>query len=282
LREILNVSTSLTLATSFQTAFEGATVRNVYAGFGAAMGVLSTDLVSDGFTGEQNGIATVFGSIAGLEFDEQRARNGMGSDWNILRGYQKLHACCRYVQPALDALIGLDAEERVNPEEVEVIDVWTSALAASMTNAEPHNGLAAKFSMPHTLAAYLVLRQTGVDAFGDAAALDPRIRALGARVSVHADAEMEARIPQDRPARVRVRLTGGRVRERTERQPRGEFDTDPTSDEQINEKFRTLARRVLIEDNVEQLRERLWNVEQLDDVHEITSLAAGGRAEQRV
>jgi len=110
LRETINVSTTLSLATSSRTVYEGATVRSACAGFGSAMGVYAADLVRDGFTGERDGITTVFGDIAGVYFDVEKCLEGLGHRWEIGRGYHRIHACARDVQPALDALIGLTAE----------------------------------------------------------------------------------------------------------------------------------------------------------------------------
>ncbi|TFG39306.1 MAG: MmgE/PrpD family protein, partial [Syntrophobacterales bacterium] len=123
LRETLNVSTSLNLASSNRAAREGATVRNVYAGFGAAMGVLAADLVKDGFTGERDGISTVFGNIAGVFLDVEKILEDLGQRWEIARGYHRLHACARCIHPSLDALLSILNVHVVSPEAVERVDV---------------------------------------------------------------------------------------------------------------------------------------------------------------
>ena len=50
MKEMVNLSSSLTLATSAQTMLQGATVRNVYSGVSGFMGILAHDLVQSGFT----------------------------------------------------------------------------------------------------------------------------------------------------------------------------------------------------------------------------------------
>ncbi len=83
LRKTVNLVTSLNLATSSRAAEERATIRNVYAGFGSAMGVLAADLCRDGFSAERDGIRTVFGTIAGVSFGADKAVEGLGSVWKI-------------------------------------------------------------------------------------------------------------------------------------------------------------------------------------------------------
>ena len=83
LRKTANLVTSLNLATSSQAFQERATIRNAYAGFGSAMGVLAADLCRDGFSAERDGIRTVFGTIAGVSFDADKAAEELGSVWKM-------------------------------------------------------------------------------------------------------------------------------------------------------------------------------------------------------
>jgi len=76
--EIINVSSSLGLATSRQTMLQGGTVRNVYAGASGYMGILSHDLVQSGFTGEADGLQTVFGSVVSDTFVPEEMTKDLG------------------------------------------------------------------------------------------------------------------------------------------------------------------------------------------------------------
>ena len=53
--ETIRVASNLTLAASFQAAYDGASVRNTYAGVGAQLGLLAAQLAHCGFTGERAG-----------------------------------------------------------------------------------------------------------------------------------------------------------------------------------------------------------------------------------
>jgi len=48
----MNISSSLTTASSRKTMLQGGTVRNVYAGLSNQMAHLAIDLIQSGFTGE--------------------------------------------------------------------------------------------------------------------------------------------------------------------------------------------------------------------------------------
>jgi 2-methylcitrate dehydratase PrpD len=272
LRKTINLVTSLNLAASSRAGVEGATIRDVYAGFGSAMGVLAADLCRDGFSAERDGISTVFGTIAGVYFDVEKALERIGDRWEIGRGYHKPYACARSIHSALYCLIGLAEEEEIPPEGVERIEVNTYAMAATLNDIAPENGLTARFSIPHALASYLILKDTGIAAYSETAVRDPRIKNLAARVVVRNDREMSGRTPLEWPARVRLKLRDGRVLERRVSLPPGEFDMRPMTDDEISQKFLKLASHRLGIEKATTVLDELWHIEKVRDVREFTVL----------
>ena len=69
MREIINVSSSLTLATSRRTMLEGGLVRNTYSGVSGHMGILAHQLVAPDSTEKKTGLKTVFGSVVSETFE---------------------------------------------------------------------------------------------------------------------------------------------------------------------------------------------------------------------
>src|SRR6185503_3619215 len=120
-------------------------------------------------------------------------------------------ACCRYNHFALDAVLALRAEHRIDAGQVARVHVTTIPFGLRMADPAPATPLAARFSIPWAVAAALVLGHAGLDAFRPAALADARIQALARRVEVAAD---PAR-PVDpggrpRPRRRRHRAARGR------------------------------------------------------------------------
>ena len=272
LKTTVNVSTTLNLATSSRAALEGATVRNVYDGFNAAAGVLAGDLVGDGMTAERDGVATVFGTLAGVYFDPDKALEGLGTRWEIARGYHKRMPCARCLHPALDALNDALKGRDVSPEEVLRVEVETYGMAAAMSLMVPENGLAAKHSLPHAVAACLVRKRADLEAFSDEAARDPSVREIAKRVVVREDPALAARTPAERPARAALFLKSGEVIRRSASLPRGECDFDPLGDDELTDKFRCLAAASLPEERIAPALESLWRVESLPDIRELATL----------
>ena len=92
--EYLNIVSSLTLATSRKTMLEGATVRNSYAGISNKMAHVGLMLLKAGFTGEQDGIKSIFDGVVSSKFDDESALELLGQRFEVTRNYFKLHACC--------------------------------------------------------------------------------------------------------------------------------------------------------------------------------------------
>ena len=269
LRRTINLVTSLNLASSSHAAPEGATIRNVYAGFGSAMGVLGADLAKDGFSAERDGVTTVFGTIAGVFFDFEKALEEIGDRWEIERSFYKPYACSRHIHPALDGLIAISRNRELHSNDIERIEVFTYGMASSLNRILPQNPLSARFSIPYTLAAYLVAKDVGISAHQEEALHNPEIQELSATIIVQEDPEINGRTPRERPARVRIYLKGGKVLEQSVELPRGEFDHQPLSDEELNAKFLKLASETVRRQQAEVLLDRLWHIELASDIREV-------------
>ena len=240
--ETINVASTLGLATSRRTMLEGGTVRNSFAGFSNEIGLRAWDLVEAGFVGEADGVGTIFGSVAADNFRPDDMVAELGERWEIARNYFKRHAACRYNHGAIDALLSLVAKEggSIAPEAVDSIAVDTYVWAAQLDGAEPRNMLAAKFSLPFTLATTIVNGAASIPAFRDPAREDEVTRELARRVSVKEDPALTSMLPGLRPARVTIHMRDGRSLKAEALTNKGDTE-DPYSDAEIREKFHEIT-----------------------------------------
>ena len=239
---VINVASSLGLTTSRRTMLEGGTVRNTYAGFSNMLGLMAWDLVKAGFTGEADGIGSVYGGIAADGFDPQIMTEALGTRWEIARNYFKRHAACRYNHGALDAMGSIIAKVggRLDAAMIDSIEVETYVWAAQLDHPEPANMLAAKFSMPFSLATYIVNGAATLDAFRDQARSDAVTRDLARRITITEDPSLTAKLPGQRPAQVRVRLKDGRTLEEMALTNKGDTE-NPYSADEVIAKFHEVA-----------------------------------------
>jgi len=269
MKEIINVSSSLGLATSRKTMLEGGTVRNVYAGMSNYMGILAHDLVQSGFTGEADGLSTVFGSVVSETFSTEAMVEGLGTRYEIARNYFKRHACCRYNHGTLDALVEIAAKTALKPEEIARVDVETYSLAAQLCDQEPQNMLAGKFSIPFAVATTIVHGCTGVESFRPQVIHNSAVKDLAHRVFVTEDPKLTAMMPKCRPSRVKVQLKDGSVLEAEAFTNKGDTE-DPYSREELRAKYFDLALLTWKQDVAEAIHADVMKLQALDDLKVLT------------
>ena len=272
-REVMNLAASMSPANSWTPCFEGATIRNVYPGRSGFQGILAVYLHQCGYTGMQDAPSDIYSTILGEGFDPQAVLEGLGDGhYRIQRNYFKLHACCYFNHPALDATLALLRREGFAPQEVDWIKVTSIPFGAErMASSYPENMLAAKFSIPYAVAASIVRGSTDVTSFYEDAIADPQIRELTERVEVDSDPQMSVRQPDYPSARVSIGLVDGRLLTESTTVARGDA-VNPVPREVILDKFMYLATPVLGEERARVVLETVGRVDELKDIRELTSL----------
>jgi 2-methylcitrate dehydratase PrpD len=261
---------ALVVPADWNAARLGGTVRNLFAGAAAQNAFAAAESVRCGLTHDPAALDAVFGQILGARFEAASLSEGLGEIW-AFKGdlYFKHHACCLSVHSALDALLEMRRRQPFDPADVRRVTVETYRSAALLGDQEPVTPLAAKFSIPHALAAAMVLGETGPAAFDAASLRNQSIRTLSRRVDVSENPALTARLPASRPARVVVTLD---AREIVGECTRSEGLPTENGGRAIQEKFMGLAEPVIGTDAAAAVRETVRRLEVLPNVAALTSL----------
>jgi 2-methylcitrate dehydratase PrpD len=195
---------AMTFAGPFNHAVEGALVRNAWTAAGAWIGMRSVDWAEIGIAGLAQTPFDVFTTIFGANCHPDEITSGLGVEWAISNGYHKMFACCQYAHSAVEA--NLELVSRLDNAgrtlgEIAEITVETHKLGMNLTSIEPATTLAAKFSLPHAMAATSVMGTGGFDAFTKATLGQADIADLRRRVTLKPHPAVQP-WPKDRPARV--------------------------------------------------------------------------------
>jgi 2-methylcitrate dehydratase PrpD len=260
----------ITIASSQTAANAGASVRNLATGLTNHNGLLAPLLVQADFRGEPNAFKAVFGRVLGDSFSDDMVTD-LGDEFYITRNYFKLHACSRWNHAPIEAMTSLLADDAFDAESVDRILVWTYDPATRLNWQEPVNEYAAKHSIPYCVAARIVLGRNDLAAYTPEAVANPQIQSLAKRVDVKEDPALTAMLPDVRPARVEVRLRTGQVLSETVERPRGGFD-NPLTEDELADKFRSLANHVLPNDAIVDLEQQLQRLPRLSDLSSVSRL----------
>lgn len=236
---------SLPLAALLAVPMGGGTVRNVWTGLGAYYGALAgTDS-----GGDAESITQLFDYAVCDELDVD-VLMGIAGSWRLLQSYLKPYACARWIHPALDALRqALFARPGV---PVTSVAVTTFAFAASLTGARPHTDMAARFSLPFSVATFAVDGRLAADAFLPERLVRPEVIGLAERVTISEDPVFTAALPYERPTAVWVRFADGTEEVGAVRNARGNPD-DPLPVEEVVAKLRHNIGDLLPGDVVDEL-----------------------------
>ena len=158
---------------------------------------------------------------------------------------------------------------------IETVTTAIRLMAGDIDKWEPKTRESADHSMPYTVAVALIYGEVAEKHFGDTYLRDPQIRALTHRVKVKATDEADRRMPEAMLCKMEVVTSAGEAHTAVVEYHKGHWK-NPMSDAELETKFRKLARAVLDEAQTSRLLERLWRLEEVDDVGEIVRLMVAG------
>ena len=107
--------------------------------------------------------------------------------------YIKPNPCCRHIQPAVEALIGILNDEKIATDDVKHVAVETYRIAAEHAATGWDDYASAQLSFKYLMSLALKFRNIKVGYFEDAVRNDPGWAALAAKFQI-------SRAARDRPA----------------------------------------------------------------------------------
>ena len=247
----------------------GTMTKPFHPGKCAFDGVLSAILAQRGFTCAPNIIEGKKGywEVLGDDSNLEPMVKDLGKKYEVLKNTFKPYAACLLTHPTIDAILEMRNKYNLKPEDVEAIscDVGKFCLD-SAGQVEPKTGLSGKFSTYYCAALALAEGEAGENMFTDKKVQDPQMVALRKKVKAKV-------VPgyKDTEAKVTITAKGGKKYSAYVDTPKGDPRNPPT-DEELENKFRSLAPFVLPQSKIDRLVKAIWSLEKLDDVRRLISL----------
>ena len=246
----------------------GADIKRLHAGHATREGLQAALLAEQGIEGPPGVIEAHDGFMQAFAFgraDKARALALPPSvPFGITDCYIKPYPCCRHIQPAVEALIGLLRDESIATEEVERIDVATYRIAAEHAATGWDDFASAQLSFPYLLGVALKFRAIKIEHFDAAVRRDPWFAASARKLHVTAPPEIDRLYPQLRPARVTVTTARGSFTHQADEALGSRIV--PLDDAGLRAKFSGLVAPVLGSAAAHELEGRLWSVEETGDI----------------
>ncbi len=264
-------------AGSMEFLAEGAWTKRFHPGWAAFSGIHAALLAKEGFIGPRTILEGRDGFLKayGMRPEPSKISEGLGEGFQILQTAVKPHACCRYTQAPIDAVLSIVREHDVRPEQVEriIVGMLETGIPVICEPAErkyrPTNVVEAQFSLPFGIAVALVKRRAGLNEFSEAMLGDTAVNALMVKVGYERDPELERNYPKEWPAWARVVLNTGREISAQVRFPKGDPE-NPLSWEELTAKYADLVSTVWTDVRSSRVCEAVRALEAESDLRHVT------------
>jgi 2-methylcitrate dehydratase PrpD len=250
---------------------DGSWTKRFHAGWAACAGLHAAALAGAGLSAPATVVEGRFGFLHAYSDGADPAPLVADDGWEICRTSVKPHACCRYIQGPIDAVLALRAREGLEPARVARIEVGMLAAGFPLVceplaaKRRPASVVDAQFSLPFGVAVALAHGAASPAEYVPARFTEPALVALMDRVTPVRDPALDARYPAAWPCWVTAVLDDGRRLEARVDRPRGDAENFPTAEE-LDAKFRALAGRALAPDALARLAVALERVRTSDDL----------------
>jgi 2-methylcitrate dehydratase PrpD len=206
----IDAGAGMPIAGHFASALDGNPVRDAWMSAANLSGLAAARMAQAGVAGNTGTAATSLGDLLG-SFDPGPLTDELGVRWDVQLGYFKRHAACSFTHPVADALLELRPRLPLEVDRIEDILVETHSLGSGLARTTWDSRLAAMFSTPFVAAATVLHGSVSPEASGAEARSDRRVQDLAQRVRVVTAADLDARLPDQRAARVTVRTSHGEL-----------------------------------------------------------------------
>ena len=250
----------------------GSMSKPFHAGRSAQSGVLAGLLARRGFTSTREILEgrRGFAAVLSTASDMEQITDALGERWELPNNGLKPYSCGVVSHPLIDAMITLRNTHGVAADDVESVSARVHPLVLElMDRPNPRVGLEGKFSHQHSMAVGLIDGGAFPEQYTDERVLDPAVAALRDKIR----ATVDASVAED-AAEVTVTLRDGRSITESVAHATGAPE-NPMTDAQLENKFRTLANRVLSQSQADELLAALWALDTADDVTGVMALTQG-------
>ncbi|PWC25763.1 MmgE/PrpD family protein [Brenneria nigrifluens] len=256
----------------------GSDAKPLLAGRASEAGVIAALLAGQGASGPTDAVEHPYGLAALCNAGRfTRERLEAGDNWCLLNpgiDVKRLPVCLSS-HAAVDGVMELIHERMLDTNDVVriVCDV-PPLVAANLIYPQPLSVQQAQFSLPFAIAASLSCGELTLDCLNEETVRSPALAQLMEKVAMTTgprwrDAELLRRAPEG--AAVTLEMADGTKYERFTAQARG-TSVRPLSDEELSDKFRRCAGRVMGAAQTQNLLDRLWGAETLPNLDDILAL----------
>jgi 2-methylcitrate dehydratase len=244
----------------------------------ARNGIFAAMLAKEGMSGPSpifEGEKAFWRLVSGpFDLGPLAGRNGA---FKILDTYIKYYPAEYHAQSAIDAAVELASRVSVHQIEsirIRTFDAAVEIIASGPEKWRPKTRETADHSLPYCVAVALIDGHVGLVQFSERRIADPRLQRLMEKIQVLADDRFNNQYPAAIPNLIEITLKDGTVHSRQVDYPRG-HPKNPMTDAEVEDKFAKQCEGLLTHRKIQQILDRLWELEKIKDATEVLALFSG-------
>jgi 2-methylcitrate dehydratase PrpD len=271
-------------AGSMEYLAQGAWTKRFHPGWAAHSGMIAAQLAGKGFQGPTSIIEGRDGFLHSYSngADANKVLEGLGSAFEVLLTSVKPHACCRYMQPPIDAILKIVKENDLLAEKVEKVRVGILRAGAHLIaepleeKYTPKSIVDAQFSMPFGAAVAILYRKAGLGEFHLSKIRSEEVRRMMRRVECVTDPDLEKTFPKQWCATAEIFTQDGRRYFAKVEYCKGDPE-NPLSWDELIEKFHDLSSRLMTKNRRLKIVDQVRGLEKIRDLQKWSSLLLRNR-----
>jgi 2-methylcitrate dehydratase PrpD len=232
-------------------------------------------LARKGLTGPPNIMSVEEGYLSGFPREmvhPEAISDNLGGKWNILDTCMKAYPSCRCTHTAIEALLNLIKEWKLNPLDITRIHARESSFNSRIVCSTPEKVYnprtvpESQFSLAYVLAVAALSGEIWIDSYSDELRSRADIREFMKKVTYEEDRDLP-----DVACELTVTMNNGRTHHQKLIHPKGDRINNPISKEAVISKFRrltTYSALPLREHIVNELIDAVMQMEDIADVQE--------------
>jgi 2-methylcitrate dehydratase PrpD len=257
---------------------DGSLTKRLQPGIASSSGVTAATLASKGYTGPKS----IFEGPRG--FFRTYCENPKSEELNKMNGFEienigfKPHACVRFSQPSIDAVLEICSENKIDYKRIRSVEVGLLKSAyddvgqPAEIKFNPKNVVDAQFSVPYGVAVACIEGKAFLEEYTEESIRRQDVREFMKKINVKHAPDLDRFFPESIPSRVKITMDDGKCLTKEVRYAKGDRQ-NPLSWKEILQKFNALVPSSKLSNNKKkQLIETIQNLEQIKDIKEFTKL----------
>jgi len=237
--------------------------RAVFSALMAQKGVFGSKDILEGDRGLHQ-------AVGGM-LDLNSLTDGLGETFKIEECYFKPYPACKYLHASIEAAMSIVQDNAIDVKNIEEIRITTNSSSARRSTYNIASHVSAIFSHQYQVAVVLAEGQPDLPTSWKEKMQNSLVSELIKKTKVVSSSEFDdlyrARTLDygTWPSRVEVLMKQGKRYESTVLRPKGD-PTNPMTIQELESKFRENALRILPDDDVDRLVQKMHAIERIDDV----------------